>query len=390
MIETISVTNFKSLARFSLRLSKFNCLVGMNGAGKSTVLQAIDFIAQLMEGRIGEWLEMREWTAQDLHCKLRPESSIGLTVSYRLSDGRQLTWMATFNRHELRCSQEVLVVPGGRVQLRVKGKNYRLENGAEIPIVFHYQGSVLSQLRDDTLPMVVQEFRDSMRRVRSLELLAPNLMRKRARTTDSDIGSGGEKLTAFLHGIKGAQRSVLVDLLKTFYPQLVDFKVSSPRAGWKKLNVIEQFGTQRLETEARHINDGLLRVLAILAQTDSDRSLILLDEIENGMNPEIIEKLVDVLVKASQQILVTSHSPMILNYLDDEIARQAVNFIYKNQKGETRARPFFSLPRIGEKLNVMGPGEAFVDTDLNLLTQECVALDDRELAEEAARATENR
>ncbi len=108
------------------------------------------------------------------------------------------------------------------------------------------------------------------------------------------------------------------------------------------------------------------------------------------MNPEIIEKLVDVLVKASQQILVTSHSPMILNYLDDEIARQAVNFIYKNQKGETRARPFFSIPRIGEKLKVMGPGEAFVDTDLNLLTQECVALDDKELAEEAARAAENR
>lgn len=56
----------------------------------------------------------------------------------------------------------------------------------------------------------------------------------------------------------------------------------------------------------------------------------------------------------------------------------------------THARPFFSILRIGEKLNVMGPGEAFVDTNLNLLTQECVALDDQELAEEAARATENR
>ncbi|RDE49750.1 MAG: ATP-binding cassette domain-containing protein [Candidatus Accumulibacter meliphilus] len=390
MIERISVSNFKSLAKFTLRCSKFNCLVGMNGAGKSTVLQAIDFIAQLMEGHLSEWLEMREWTAQELNCKLRAESNVGLVVQYRLSDGRQLTWVAAFNRHELQCSQEVLVVPGGGEQLRVKGKSYRLEAGPEIPIVFNYQGSVLSQLRNDGLPLVVQEFRDSMRRVRSLELLSPNLMRRRARTTDSDIGPGGEKLTAFLHGIKGEQRNALIALLKTFYPQLIDFRVSSQRAGWKKLNVIEQFGSQRLETEARHINDGLLRVLAILAQTDSDRSLILLDEIENGMNPEIIEKLVDVLVEASQQILVTSHSPMILNYLDDEVARRAVNFIYKNPKGETLARPFFSIPRIGEKLKVMGPGEAFVDTDLNLLTQECVALDDKELAEEAARAAENR
>ncbi len=124
MIERISVTNFKSLARFTLRLSKFNCLVGMNGTGKSTVLQVIDFMAQLMEGHLDEWLEMREWTAQELHCKLRPESNIGLGVVYRLSDGRQLTWGATFNRHELQCSQQVLIVPGGGEQLRVRGKNY--------------------------------------------------------------------------------------------------------------------------------------------------------------------------------------------------------------------------------------------------------------------------
>jgi predicted ATPase len=389
MIERITIGNFKSLAGFSLAFSKFNCLVGMNGAGKSTVLQAIDFIAQLMEGRISEWLEMREWTVSELNCKLRSESNISLVVAYRLRDGRQLHWFATFNRHELQCSSETILVPRGGEQLRVRAKGYRLEGGPQIPIVFNYQGSVLSQLRNDNLPSVVQEFRDSMRRVRSLELLSPNLMRKRARTTDRDIGPGGEKLTAFLHGIKGEQRKALIALLKTFYPQLIDFRISSQRAGWKKLNVIEQFGGQRLETEARHINDGLLRVLAILAQTDSDRSLILLDEIENGMNPEIIEKLVDVLVEASQQILVTSHSPMILNYLDDEIARMAVNFIYKNPKGETRSRPFFSIPRIGEKLNAMGPGEAFVDTDLKLLTQECVALDDEELAKEAAEAAEN-
>ncbi len=106
------------------------------------------------------------------------------------------------------------------------------------------------------------------------------------------------------------------------------------------------------------------------------------------MNPEIIERLVDILASASQQILVTTHSPMILNYLDDTVAREAVNFIYKNPKGETRARPFFGIPRISEKLSFMGPGEAFVDTDLNALTQECVALDEADAAREAARLTE--
>ncbi len=34
----------------------------------------------------------------------------------------------------------------------------------------------------------------------------------------------------------------------------------------------------------------------------------------------------------------------------------------------------------------MGPGEAFVDTDLNLLAQECMTLDDEDAAREAAEA----
>jgi predicted ATPase len=214
-----------------------------------------------------------------------------------------------------------------------------------------------------------------MQRIRSLELLSPQLLRKRARTSDHDIGHGGEKLSAFLDNIKGDRKEALVALLRRFYPALVDFKVASSRAGWKKLSVIEQFGMHKLETDADHLNDGLLRILAVLAQTDSDRSIVLLDEIENGINQEVIENLVDTLVASPQQMLVTTHSPLILNYLPDEVARRSVQFIYKNPDGLSKIRPFFEIPRIGDKLRSMGPGDAFVDTDLHQLTDECVELD---------------
>ncbi|MDP1664292.1 MAG: AAA family ATPase [Methylobacter sp.] len=384
MIKRIGVKNFKSLADFDFKLSKFNCLIGMNGAGKSTVLQAIDFIAQLMEGDVDKWLERRKWTAQELNCKLLSRSNIGLGIEYQTKNGNQITWRCLFNRHELLCSTEEITVDGVE-QLRVKSKQYRIgENSGEnryIDIAFNYQGSILSLLSDSVLTDSIQEFRDGMRRILSLELLSPELLRQRARSSDVDIGSGGEKLSAFLHGIKGEKRESLIKLLQSFYPNLQDYKVSSQQSGWKKLTIIEKFEHQKIETEARHINDGLLRILAILAQSSSNHSLILLDEIENGINPEIVEKLVDSLVNSTQQILVTTHSPMILNYLEDATARDSVQFIYKNDKGETRARPFFSIPRIGEKLDYMGPGEAFVDTDLFALTQECVALDEKESEE---------
>ena len=212
------------------------------------------------------------------------------------------------------------------------------------------------------------------------------MLRKSARVSEHDIGSGGEKLSAYLDNIKGERKAALVTLLQKFYPALIDFKITSQKSGWKKLSVFEQFGAQKLETEALHLNDGLLRILAVLTQAESDRSLLLLDELENGINQEIVETLVDTLLQSPQQLLVTTHSPLLLNYLPDDVASEAVQFLYKTPQGETRCRSFFSLPRMVAKLEAMGPGDVFVDTDLRLLAQECIEMDERH--EAAVRAQE--
>ncbi|NOQ35510.1 MAG: AAA family ATPase, partial [Methylococcaceae bacterium] len=148
------------------------------------------------------------------------------------------------------------------------------------------------------------------------------------------------------------------------------YKTSTLRSGWKKLSIEESYGNQVLNTEARHINDGMLRLMAILAQTQTEHSFLLFDEIENGINPELIEQLVNWLIEAPQQILVTTHSPMILNYLEDEQAEKSVILIYKTPEGYTRSKRFFDIPAMKEKLSALGVGEVFIDTDLNALVNE--------------------
>lgn len=379
MIESVRIVNFKSLAAVTIPLGHFTCLVGMNGAGKSTVLQALDFVSQLMRGDVQGWLDRRGWVAADLNCKLKKERNISLTVRYLTADGGRLLWRGIFNRTELRCTQETLVWVD---QLREKyllfglnGQIYSVDGRPAQTISFKYQGSILSALKDSELPRELLEFRDALRNVRSLELLSPDKLRKSARTTEQDIGSGGEKLSAYLDTIKGERKTQLVALLQRFYPALVDYKVTSQKSGWKKLSVFEQFGDQKLETDALHLNDGLLRILAVLTQADADRSLLLLDELENGINQEIVETLVDTLLQSPQQLLVTTHSPLLLNYLPDHVAKTAVQFLYKTPQGETRIRSFFDIPRMATKLESMGPGDAFVDTDLRLLVQECLDMD---------------
>ena len=82
MIKSVRIVNFKSLAAVTIPIGHFNCLVGMNGAGKSTVLQALDFLSQLMRGDVQGWLDGRGWTAADLKCKLRAELNITFNVSF--------------------------------------------------------------------------------------------------------------------------------------------------------------------------------------------------------------------------------------------------------------------------------------------------------------------
>src|SRR5437588_9223751 len=104
-LQTITVDNFKSLVGFKLDLAKFTCLIGLNGSGKSTVLQFIDFLAQQVCGKIDEWLENRGWVASDLRSKLTPKKNIEFRVV--LEDKTHSvtnSWGATFNPQLLRCT----------------------------------------------------------------------------------------------------------------------------------------------------------------------------------------------------------------------------------------------------------------------------------------------
>ena len=114
ILQKIRLDNFKSLVDFEMELSAFTCLIGLNGAGKTTVLQAIDFLAQLMNGHLTEWLKQRDWKATDLLCKLVKKRTVGFTVDLRLDNGKTAVWKGDFNTQaqKLYCSSETVTVEG--------------------------------------------------------------------------------------------------------------------------------------------------------------------------------------------------------------------------------------------------------------------------------------
>lgn len=387
IIKRIKIYNFKSLVNLEMPLAKFNCFVGLNGSGKSTVLQFFDFLSQQLRGDIKGWLSKRKWSASDIKSKLASKKkNIDFEVLLTHSQGFEIKWTASFNTITLRCTFE-RVDWNNNLILRVENGKYYIwsldekerENTPKLSgvIPFDYQGSLISQVKENQLTEEIIEFKKFFEGLHTLDLLSPELLRQRTKESKKDLGLGGEYLSAFLYDLAREERVVILDKLSKIYPNLKQFDITTIHSGWKQLMVEEQFGNIALKTEARHIADGILRMLAVFAQLSKetkDQSFLLLDEIENGINPELIEFLVDSLVEASPQVLVTTHSPMVLNYLEDSTAIDGVIYLYKEQNGATQAIRLFDIPSMRKKLTVMGPGEVYEDTLLTQLGEEIMTL----------------
>ena len=411
MIRHFYIDNFKSLVDFSLppkpeRLGKFTCLIGMNGTGKSTVLQAFDFIKQLTHGRMDDWLAARDWKQSDLASHFQPKPSkrlITFCLVFEFHELGKITWEGYFNPYRLRCTKESIKLGDLDVLKFVDGvltySSHNIDERIKVEDL-NFQGSVLSALLLDKAYPAIRLVRDFVRDLKSLDMLAPNLMRKRSRDAE-DVGYGGERLSAFLSGFSIDTWKRLDKLLKHFYPNTQNVWTYPVQGGWQELIVTEQYSSKHYHTYDRQLNDGMLRILAILSQLEAkdkakdvvrlqqlsktkasnkkhikhhEYRALLFDEIENGIHPELIEKLVAYLLEANQQIIVTTHSPMILNYLPDEVAKEAVILLYRTDDGIARSVRYFDLPSAKRKLDLLGPGEVFVDTDFSVLTLEAEAL----------------
>lgn len=378
------IDNFKSLLDFEIELPKFTCLIGLNGSGKSTVLQAMDFVSHLVHGNVKDWLGPRRWKSSELKSKLSRKVNIEFSIGLEDNNHQQCgTWQGTYSTNKNRCVKERLVLSDYSLEIktdRVFLTKKETEEAKYREISFDYQGSILSALREDTLPPSVRNFKQLLREVKSLDLLSPEHLRQRTREAAGDIGLGGQNLSAFIHAMKVEDRNKLVDELRRVYPNLQNMYARPLRSGWKQMEIVESYqGADSgffptMTTESRHVNDGMLRLIAILAELSSNNNFLMFDEIENGINPELVEFVIGKLVDARQQVIVTTHSPIILNYLDDETARKGVIYLYKDKHGHTHSIRFFSIPSLAEKLNVMGPGEAFVDTNLTELAGEIKAM----------------
>lgn len=145
--------------------------------------------------------------------------------------------------------------------------------------------------------------------------------------------SNGENLGTVLHEIltRADYRSVaneLRDFLRVAYPSFDDFFAESTFGTPPKVLVtIQERGMMR-KMQLWDLSDGMLRFLCLgtALLNPIPPSLIAIDEPEVGLHPRLLPIVSDMIKTASEktQVLVTTHSPDLLNCFDiDSIAVMA-------------------------------------------------------------------
>ncbi|MFE3740292.1 AAA family ATPase [Streptomyces sp. NPDC059134] len=372
MITRIEIDGFKSFVGFALDVRPCTVLMGVNGAGKSNLLDALDFVRRVVTTGLPRALDgdnprlaARDlfhhadgaggtYTASDLTIKIGmivPSTYGPLPLVVRLAIERRGTppgpvkaawrggrvWVSSLTRTEW---MDRLAVPEPlRAALAAARTSFLERNGADwAPL----RGS--DSTHDGPTTRAAQELLGHLAsETATWERIAldPAAMRRPFGGSDElTLLANGGNLAGVLHRL-GAEE--LRDME-------ADLAALIPEASGIRPLFDERRGEYDFDVRFRHtgwtsppmLSDGTMRVLALLAAWYDDRraGLLAVEEIENGLHPTRIAELVRRLRRdvddlpgladratrtyGFRQLIATTHSPVLLSALRDDASGSLV------------------------------------------------------------------
>lgn len=373
MIQTLTLKNFKSFSEpkghegpwegASIDFGGLSLIVGTNASGKSNIRDGLRFIhaisrgyslAEIIGEKYGEGGEpqwkgirggVRETVTRDGD-SLDTQFTISVQTDLADVDGGGRTEYsitvdvgdrsrAPFVIHESLSLSGWPVFetkgPAGprHVLVSIPTESAEVSVGNEQPTI--------SPLSHDETFDIARHCRAFIRTISSVRFLDldPNSLRRPSIPGQTVLGDKGENLSSVLQAIcnDDSSKESLIDWTRELTPlDVVDFNFPEVSLEGKiQLQLVEQRGRQ---ISAESASDGTLRFLAFAAAvlgTEPAR-FYFFEEIENGIHPNRAHLLISLLQTATRksniQVVGTTHSPALLNYLDEEALRDA-SLIYR-------------------------------------------------------------
>lgn len=330
MLSKLRVQHYKSLFDTQVDLEPLTVFIGPNGSGKSNICEALAILSDFLQRLIDTGdnpANIKNFFPQSLQVVNKNQPSIESKFWHGKSDYLSFdvsTISKTENRHSEK-SENLLELsvhfdyPQQNVSLKISGKT--IDRTDYIPSIRQF--------------LVSNEYPDSpianaLSKVGIYDFAPVNLS-----SNIPSLGSmerTGQGIAYALVDILHANRKSFDELeerLTRLVPNIQ--RIALPRANNQTflLELIDRYSQHHIP--ASDISDGTLRILAFLTalyQEDTP-SIICFEEIENGVHPWLLHKMMELLKTVSTegitgkpvQVLITTHSPVLLNYVEPHQVR---------------------------------------------------------------------
>jgi predicted ATPase len=384
MIKSIYIDNFKALNDFKMEFQPLTLLIGANSVGKSTVLQALELLAYFTKGKehgeLNNYLKERNWSAKDLKSTLSRKRHIVFRVEIEVEKIIYL-WIITLNVKDenFEVVNEAIVKHNESIDevnnaILFRSKNNAVVSDCELSnsysTVIPFASSALSFIKDDFNPILIK-IKKIINGLALFDFSATDYLKSsNILTKNAQIGRHGENLAAYLHQLSKEDLQKLSTALQTYVPFFESVHISKKRGNEVEIDIKERFGNGRID--APHLSDGMMRLLAILtlALTESAYQTILIEEIEDGINPnlagEVIKTLINITQNTNRQFILTTHNPLILDWMPVD----AIHFLYRDKDGSAKQKTFKDSPTVLKNLDYMNPGEIWINFEESELLKE--------------------
>ncbi|MBN1509093.1 MAG: AAA family ATPase [Sedimentisphaerales bacterium] len=384
MIERITIKNFKSFKDVTLKLGPLNIFIGPNASGKSNffdalrVLQGIGYgftLSEILDGKPKSatsevWEGIRGGSERIGFAPEEANKPTSFRVDWRLPE--ELGLSITFSPKEGQFCQESLSIPGQFIY-----------SAGPTRVLPHRQVHYFSQTHkeewadiDDDRPVLTQIARRADRRVELLPRLladmqridpSPVLLRAYSQAYEiKRMGEHGENFAALIRMICNdpAIKEAYLSWLRELRPRDVDDVGVLKGALGEPMVMMKERGR---EWPAPALSDGTLRFAAIAAaffQPDMP-GILTIEEIENGIHASRLRLLVELLrsraAAGKTQVMVTTHSPIVLAWLKPE--EYATTFYCRREEetGESRIVPLNEIPRFNEIVSKQPISDLFAE-----------------------------
>jgi predicted ATPase len=389
VITEIEIEGFKSLEKVDLKLGKLNLFVGANASGKSNfldalrVLQGIGYgftIDEIFNGKPKSaatevWEGIRGGSARARFVgpsETQSDEPVAFRVCLKAPRGSHaFSYTIRVSTDRGAIASEGLKMDS-RSLFEITPETSEWADYAALAERHHKSGRPALHGLDFVLPLEKDEARELEACVKLLSNMqrlspAPEILRTYGQVFQADrIGESGENFASLVKTIlksrdnRVAYTSWLQQLLGT---EAEKVKILTGAVG-EPLFALERGGT---EFAAPVLSDGTLRFAALTAaffQPDMP-DVITIEEIENGIHPSRLRLLLELLKSQSSedgpQVFATTHSPLVLSWLDE--GDYATTFLCKRdeESGASIIRPLSEIPRLVELVKTQPIGDLFAE-----------------------------